>query len=266
MEEVKVKRVIKNRITKMKELSFLFTELVKRDFKKKYKSTVLGIGWSLLSPLLTLLVMKIVFTQFFGKDTPNYTTYLFSGTLVMAFFKEATKGGMNSLTENADIITKVNVPKYLFLFSKNVSSLVNFALTLVVYIIFCALDNIKFGVHMLALIYPVVCLTIMNVGIGMILSALYVFFRDTRYLYDIFLTLLNYLSAIFYKVDKYGAKAKLFLLNPVYCVIKYFRVITIDGDIPSLSYHLLLAFYAVFFFSIGCYIYKKKNHTFVYYF
>ena len=252
---------------KWNKFSFLFSELVKRDFKKKYKRTVLGMGWSVLSPLLTLLVMRLVFTQFFGRNTPHYTTYLFSGTLVMGFYKEATKSGMSALMDNSKIISKVNIPKYLFLFSKNISSLVNFLLTLAVYFIFCGIDHITFGFHMIALIYPAVCLTVINIGVGMILSAMYVYFRDTKYLYDVFLTLLNYLSAIFYHVEKYSPKVqKLFLLNPVYCNIKYFRVVTIDGNIPSVSYHLLLAFYAVAFLALGCWIYKKKNHEFVYYF
>lgn len=260
-------KLVKKYLVRCQKHSFLFSELVKRDFKQKYKRTVLGMIWSVLSPLLTLLVMRLVFTQFFGRNTPHYTTYLFSGNLVMAFYKEATKGGMSSLTGNAKIISKVNVPKYLFLFSKNISALVNFALTLIVYFIFCAIDGITFGPHMLALLYPMFCLTVMNIGIGMILSAMYVFFRDTRYLYDVFLTLLTYLSAIFYQVDRYSPTVqKLFLLNPVYCNIKYFRIITIDSNVPSLSYHLLLAFYALLFLGLGCWIYKKKNHEFVYYF
>lgn len=258
---------ISKKIKSLQKLAFLFSELVKRDFKQKYKRTVLGMAWSVLSPLLTLLVMRLVFTQFFGRNTPYYTTYLFSGNIVMSYYREATKGGMSSLMDNARIISKINVPKYLFLFSKNISALVNFALTLVVYFIFCAIDGITFGPHMAALLYPVLCLTVMNIGVGMVLSAMYVFFRDTRYLYDVFLTLLNYLSAIFYQVDKYTPRVqRLFLLNPVYCNIKYFRVVTIDGVVPSASYHLLLAFYALVFLALGCWIYKKKNHEFVYYF
>ena len=131
--------------------------------------------------------MKIVFTQFFGRNTPHYTTYLFSSTLVMAFFKEATKGGMNALMDNSKILSKVNVPKYLFLLSKNISALVNF--------VFCVIDNITFGPHMLALLYPILSQTVMNIGVGVMLSVLFVYFRDTRYLYDVFLTLLNYLSS-----------------------------------------------------------------------
>lgn len=257
---------MKKLINKFKKHQFLFEELIKRDFKQKYKRTALGMVWSVLSPLLTLFIMKMVFTQFFGRSTPNYTTYLFSGNLVMAYFKESTKGGMNSLTANAKIFSKVNVPKYMFVLSKNVSALCNFGLTLTVYFLFCAMDNIQFGIHMITLIYPVLCLLVFNIGVGLVLSAMYVFFRDTQYLYDVFLTLLTYMSAIFYTVDRYPAHIqKLFLLNPVYCYIKYFRVVVITGTVPSLSYHILCAFYAAAAIIIGAYIYKKNNHKFLYY-
>ena len=116
---------------------FLFEELVKRDFKKKYKRTVLGMAWSLLSPLLMLLVMKLVFTQFFGRTMEHYTIYLFCGNLVFSYFNESTSQGMTSLVNNAAIFTKVNIPKYLFLFSKNVQTLINFSLTLCIFFVFC---------------------------------------------------------------------------------------------------------------------------------
>lgn len=253
-------------LSKFKKHQFLFEELVKRDFKEKYKRTVLGMAWSVLSPLLTLLVMKLVFTQFFGRNTPFYTTYLFSGNLVMAYFRESTRGGMGSLTGNAQIFTKVNIPKYLFLFSRNVSALVNFLIILVVYFFFCFMDGITFGFHMLLLLYPILCLLIFNLGVGMILSAMYIFFRDTQYLYDVFLTLLNYMSAIFYTIDGYSPLVqKAFLLNPVYCYIKYFRLIVIDRAVPSAPFHLLCAFYAAVVLVVGCLVYKKNNHKFLYY-
>ena len=253
-------------VQRFKEHQFLFEELVKRDFKKKYKRTVLGMFWSMLSPMLNLLVMALVFTQFFGRNSPHYIIYLFSGNIVMAFYKESTKGGMSSLMGNAGIFTKINVPKYLFLFSKNVSALINFGLTIIIYFIFCIIDHIQFHPNFVCLIIPIVCLVIMNVGIGMILSALFVFFRDTEYLYDVFLTLLTYLSAIFYHVDRFEPSIqRLFLLNPVYVYIKYFRTIVIDGNIPSLAYHGLCFFYAALFFGLGAFMYKKFNTRFLYY-
>jgi ABC-2 type transport system permease protein len=102
-------------ISDFKKNEFLFSELVKRDFKKKYKRTYLGMLWSVLSPLLTLLVMSLVFTNFFGRTTPHYTIYLFCGNIVFSFFSDATNGGMGSLMSNSAIFTKINVPKYLFL-------------------------------------------------------------------------------------------------------------------------------------------------------
>lgn len=253
-------------IETLKKHQFLFEELVKRDFKQKYKRTALGMAWSVLSPLLTLLVMKIVFTQFFGRSTPHYTIYLFSGNLIMAYFKESTKGGMNALMSNAKIFSKINVPKYMFLLSKNVSALINFLIILVVYFFFCILDGITFGVHMLALVYPLACLLTFNIGVGMVLSAMYVFFRDTQYLYDVFLTLLTYVSAIFYTIDQFSATIQsLFLLNPVYCYISYFRIIAIDSTIPSFGLHALCAFYAVAALVAGAVVYKKCNHKFLYY-
>ena len=95
---------------KARQNRFLFEELVKRDFKQKYKRTVLGMAWSILSPLLQLLVMRVVFTQFFGRAIAHYTTYLFCGNLVFSYFRDSTNGGMNSLMSNAHIFSKVNVP------------------------------------------------------------------------------------------------------------------------------------------------------------
>lgn len=251
---------------KIQKNQFLFEELVKRDFKQKYKRTVLGMAWSILSPLLTLFVMSLVFSQFFGRSMEHYTIYLFCGNLVFSYFRESTTGGMNALISNASIFTKVNVPKYMFLLSKNVSALINFGLTLCVFFLFALIDRVQFGLHFLALLYPICCLVVFNIGMGLILSALFVFFRDTSYLYDVFTMLLMYMSAIFYTVDTLPSFMQGLLLgNPIYCYIKYFRIVVLDGNIPSLSYHLLCAFYAILLVAIGGFIYKKFNHKFLYY-
>ncbi len=251
---------------KFGQYEFLFDELVKRDFKKKYKRTVLGMFWSMLSPLLTLLVMKVVFTQFFGRTTPHYTTYLFAGNLVYSYFRDSTNAGMTSLMNNKSIITKVPIPKYLFVFSSNISALVNFLLTLVIFFIFAAFDGITFSFSFLTLIYPCLCLLVFNIGVGLILSAMFVFFRDTQYLYSVFTLLLMYVSAIFYQVDSYSLTIqRMFYLNPVYAYIRYFRIVVIDGIIPSLALHGLCAFYAIAVFLLGLWIYKKNNQKFLYY-
>lgn len=245
---------------------FLFEELVKRDFKTKYKRTFLGMGWSMLMPLLHLLVMKVVFGQFFGRDMPHYTTYIFAGNIVFAWFAESTRGGMTSLVQNAHIFTKVNVPKYMFLFAKGVQTFINFALTLAIFFLFCAIDNIHFTWKFVLLAYPIVTLLVLELGLGLILSALFVFFRDMDYLWSVFLQLLMYGSAIFYYVDGFSNKVKLvFACNPVYRHIAYFREVVIDGAIPSTETHLVLAAFAVVAFAVGSFMYKHYNTKFLYY-
>jgi len=253
-------------IKKMKRYQFLFEELVKRDFKKKYKRTVLGMAWSVLSPLLTLFVMRLVFTQFFGRTVPHYTTYLFCGNLVFSYFSESTSQGMTSLMGNSSIYTKINVPKYLFLLSKNIQTLINFGLTLCVFFAFCVIDHITFTWKFILLLYPICCLVLFNLGVGLILSALFVFFRDIQYLWSIFTQLLMYMSAIFYTIDGYSPMIQnLFLLNPIYLFIRYFRKIVIEGTIPAPQFHLLMAADVIIALALGCWIYKKYNTRFLYY-
>ena len=223
-------------------------------------------SWSIFAPLLQLLVMRIVFTQFFGRNMEHYTTYLFCGNLIFSYFNESTSQGMTSLMGNAAIFTKVNVPKYLFLFSKNVQALINFGLVLVVFFIFCLIDGITFTWKFILLLVPILSLLLFNIGIGLILSALFVFFRDVQYLWSIFTQLLTYLSAIFYSIDSYSPMMQnLFLLNPVYLHIRYFRKIVIDSTVPSVWFHLLLLADVAIVLGIGCWMYKKYNTKFLYY-
>ena len=251
---------------KWKKYSFLFEELVKRDFKKKYKRTVFGMGWSMLMPLLTLFVMKLVFGQFFGRDMDHYTTYLFCGNLLFGWFSETTNLGMRSLYSNAAIFTKVNVPKYLFLFAGSVQTLINFLLTLIVFFLFCWFDNVVFTWKFFLLIYPVMTMFAFNIGIGLVLSALFIFFRDVDYLWGVFLQLLMYGSAIFYTIDNFSPDLQIvFACNPVYRHIAYFREIVLAGSVPSWETHLVLVGFAAIALLVGMFMYKRYNTRFLYY-
>lgn len=253
-----IERLLQNR--------FLFEELVKRDFTKKYKRTVLGMLWSVLGPLMTLAVMALVFTQFFGRNMEHYIIYLFCGNLLYSFFKESTSTGMTALYDNAGIFSKVNVPKYMFLLSKNVSTLINFGINLLVLFLFCIIDGVTFSWKFILLVYPIGCLVVFNLGMGLVLSAMYLMFRDMKYLYDIFTMLLMYVSAIFYTISAYPEHIqKLFYLNPIYVYITYFRSVILDHRIPSVWLHLMAAGYALLVLIIGAVIYKKKNYKFLYY-
>ena len=253
-------------LQKLKQHQFLFSELVKRDFAKKYKRTILGMAWSILSPLMNLLIMWLVFSNLFGNNVDHYAIYLFAGQLVFSYFTDATNLGMNSLVGNAGIFTKVNVPKYLFLFSQNVSSLINFGLTLLIFFTFVAVDGIPFTWRFFLLLYPTGCMIMFNLGMGLVLSALFVFFRDIQYLYDVFTMLLMYLSAVFYTIDSYSYEIRCaFLLNPIYLFIRYFRKVVIEATIPTIWFHLLMAADVLIALGLGCWMYKKYNTRFLYY-
>ena len=250
----------------LKQHRFLLEELVKRDFDRKYKGSLLGTAWSVLNPLLTLLIMRLVFGHFFGSGIPHYTTYLFCGTVVFGFFSESTSEGLMALTGNAHIFTKVNVPKYLFLLAKNAQTLINFALTLCVFFLFCALDGVTFSWRFLALLYPITMLLLFNMGMGFILSALYVFYRDIQYFWGILTQFIMYLSAVFYSVDSFSPQIQnAFLLNPLYLFIRYFRKIVLDGVFPSVGFHALMAFDALAALFIGIWMYRKYDAEFLYY-
>ena len=257
---------MENIYAQLKKHQFLFEELVKRDFKQKYKRTVLGMFWSILYPLLILLIMDIIFSNFFGRSIPHYPIFLFCGNTVFHYFNEATNGGMNSLLSNASVFTKINMPKYLFLLSKNVSAFINFILTLIIFFVFVIIEGIPIRAHFIVLLFPVIMLLLFNIGVGLILSALYVFFRDMKYHYNVFTRLLMYLSAIFYSVEMLPAfYQQFFYLNPVYCYIKYFRVVVLEGHVPSVEFHGLCLFYALVFLFLGGLIYRRCDHKFLYY-
>lgn len=250
----------------LKKHRFLFEELVRRDFDRKYKGTAFGALWSILNPLLSLLIMRVVFGHFFSSAIPHYTTYLFCGMVVFNFFSESTSEGMQALVGNAHIFTKVNVPKYLFLLSKNMQTLINFAITLCVFFLFCAIDKITFTWKFLALAYPVIMLLVFNLGMGFLLSALYVFFRDIQYLWTVLTQLLLYVSAVFYSIDTFSAHVQnAFLLNPIYLFIRYFRKVVIESVIPSPGFHVLMALDALALLLLGIWIYRKYDTEFLYY-
>ena len=255
-----------NLVKLYKRYKFVFAELVKRDFKKKYKRSFLGVLWSMLAPLLTMLVMNFIFGNFFGRTQEYYTIYLFSGWLIYQYYNDATNGAMNSLMSNAYIFSKVKVPKYMFLFSRVASSSINFFLTLVVYFVFVIAYKLPITWKFITLLYPIACMFVFICGIGLILSALFVFFKDIQYLYSVFTLALMYATPIFYTVDilKPGQRW-IFYLNPLYYYVTYFRSVVIDGVIPDLWFHGAMLGVSALLFAIGCWMYKKYNYKFLYY-
>ena len=205
----------------MEQKRFLLKQLIHRDFKNRYKRAALGVLWSMLSPLLFFAAQAIIFSQFFNRGE-HYISYLITGNIVYHYFTDATTNSMFSLQANGGILSKIKLDKDVFLFSRSISCLINFGLTLIVMFVIVAMDHMTFHWNLVLLIYPIVCMFFMNMGLGYILSALFVFFKDTQYLYGLFTHILLYFSAIFYRVDMFPPETqKLFYINPLYCYIDY---------------------------------------------
>lgn len=258
----------KSKLSQMAERYwFLFKQLVKRDFKSRYKRAALGVIWSMLSPMLTFASQAIIFSVLFSRNVNHYISYLVIGNVVFHFFTDAANQGMFSLVANGSIISKIKVPKTIFLFSKNVSCLLNFGLTMIIMFVICLVDGVTPGIEYLSLIFPILCLVVFNLGVGYLLSAAFVFFKDTQYLFGLFTQVLMYFSAIFYEVTRFPENLrKLFYVNPVYCYIDYFRTVIISNTIPDLKLHMLCIFYALIVCLLGIAVYRKNSNKFVYYF
>lgn len=235
---------------------FLLSELIRRDFIKKYKRTTFGILWSALSPLFLLLTMDVVFGTFFGRNMPHYTIYLFCGLLLFNYFSAATRSAMRVLYDNAQIYSKVPVPKHYFLISQSVAQAIDFAVSLLVFFIFVAVDGISFHWRFLYLLFPIVCLYFINFSIGMFLSTLYIFFRDINYLWPVVTRIIMYASAIFYDPSILpGIMRRLLNCNPLYMCVDYFRQLIIHSTVPSLSTHLIMIVMAAICAFLGWFTY-----------
>lgn len=253
--------------TILKRNWFLLQELVRRDFTQKYKRTFLGVFWSLLAPLMSLFIMYMIFGNFFADSQPSYMTYLFTGQIVFAFFSEGTRGGMASVLSNSGILSKINIPKYIFLLSQNIKALIAFGINLCILLIVAMLNGHGLTLSYLTLIYPIACLLVFNIGFSFLLATMYVFFRDAMYLYGIFTQLLLYVSAIFYSINSFPQGVRwIFYLNPVYIYITYFRQVVIEGIIPSLQIHILALTYPILMLAVGIYVFSYFEDRFIYYY
>ena len=244
---------------------YLLRELVVKNIKLQYRNSALGILWSFLQPLLTMVVLSVVFSNLFGKDSSkvvNYPVYLLAGRLLYEFFTQSTKRAMKSVRKNASIIKKVYVPKYIYPLSMVLSTFVTFIISLSVLagvILFFKVINynpvdLSFNIVLAAL--PVAVLLILSLGVGMILCTLNVFFKDIENLYDVFTLLLFYLTPIVYTIDRLGFsegswQAQMLKVNPLYGIIETFRAAVLHGT-EFMAYFDSTAFIYSTVFALSC--------------
>lgn len=245
---------------------FLIKQLVGRDFKTKYKRSVLGYLWSFLNPLMTSLVQYLVFSTVFKADIDHFPAYLMTGTIFFGFFNEAVGQGMTAIVGNAALITKVYVPKWIYPTTKVCASATNFVISLIPLFIIAIFTGCMLKPAFLLLIFDVTCLLIFCIGMAMVLSAANVFFRDTQYLWSVVSMAWMYATPLFYPETIIPESSRWLLrLNPLYHYIKFARVCIIDGVSPRLQTYGYCIVAALLSLGIGCIVFKRTQNRFALY-
>lgn len=293
-----------NKKTKFREGSFfeafkykdLLYQLVSRDIKLKYRRSFLGYCWSILNPLLIMVIMSVVFSFLFQRNLTYFPIYLLAGRTVFECVNTAGQRSLSSITDNSSLLKKTYVSKFMFPMSKITAALVDFVFSLgaliIVMLFFSIMDGkCLFSPWNLGLIPVIIQTYIFSLGFGFFLAQLHVFFRDVRYIYNAFITMLTYCSAIFYDIGMFYEKADKQIaagqeplarylawfveyLNPIYIYIKEFRyfiwVPTIEGTVPEWAMltvpDVLLGFaYALLMLAIGIFTFKRSQDKFILY-
>lgn len=251
-------------IIDLKNYNHLLKNLVLRDIKVKYRRSILGILWSVLNPLLMMLVITAVFQNLFKFNIDNFPVYYLAGSLIFNFVTEATSNSMTSIIYAGPLIKKVYVPKYIFPIEKCVFALINmlFSFIATIFVIIILKFPIPFTIILVPL--PVLYTFIFSLGLGMLLSTVNVFFRDMGHLYGVWTTAWFYLSPIIYPLDILPKTVlNLVKLNPLYYYIEYFRQVIMYNRMPDLYFNIICIGSALLFLWLGLLVFNKKQDAFI---
>lgn len=252
--------------TALKRNWFTVSSLVSKDFKLKYRRSTLGVVWSVLNPLLMMVVLSAVFSTFFRFAIPNYPLYIILGNTLFALMSESTTSAMWSILESSSLIKKVRIEKLIFPIEKVLFQLVNFCISLIAVAIVMIYFRITPTVSLLALPLLLVFVVLFSAGLGMALSALAVFFRDVCHLWGVIITAWTYATPLFYPLEVLPEwMLPVMQINPMYHYVTYFRDLLLNGTVPGLSENLICATMAITTFAIGLLIFKKTEKKFILY-
>ncbi len=248
----------------IRKYRFLLSQLVKKEIKLKYRNSYLGIIWTMLEPLLTMIVLTAVFSTLLGKGTGDFPVYILTGRLLFSFFSGSTTAALKSVRNHAGMIKKVYVPKYMYPLASVISNYVTFLISLIVLTAVALIRHVYPTVYLLQAIVPLVVLFILALGTGLILSTTAVFFRDLEYLWGVVMMIIMYTCAIFYRAESVINERNgfIFKINPLYCIIDNFRS-AVFGEAMNLQYTLYSAGAAAVLFIFGIFIFAKKQDKFI---
>lgn len=243
---------------------FILSELIKKGIRLKYRRSYLGILWSLLEPLLTMIVLTIVFGTLMGEKSKSFPVYILSGRLLYGFFSQSTTAALKSIRANSSIIKKVYVPKLLYPISSILFNYIIFLISLVVLAAVSIVLGVFPTIYLVQAIPALLVLLLLSMGCGLILSTVGVFFRDMEYLWTVALMLIMYTCAIFYRAEKLLDSKWSFVLkfNPLYCVIDNFRS-ALFGELLNVKYLIYATVFGLVATVFGIFVFKKNEDKFI---
>lgn len=259
-------QLISHALTAVRRYRFLMEQLINRDFKAKYKRSILGVFWSFLNPLLTMSVQYLVFSNLFSFDIAYYPVYLLTGIVMFNFFSECCSMALTSIVGNANLITKVYMPKYIYPLTRTISSGINLLISMVPLMAIMLLNGLLPTKAFVLTLFPLLCLMIFSLGIGMLLASSMVFFRDTQFLWGVLIMIWMYLTPIFYSTDILPDNLIPVLeCNPLYHFLAFFRTCILEGISPEPVVYVQCFVMAVAALAVGSLVFKKTQDKFVLY-
>lgn len=264
--EQKSQNQVKRSLSHFKKYEPLIKELVSRDLKVKYRRSFLGYVWSILNPLLMMVLQSIIFSYMFKNDIPNFPLYLICGNTLFTFFNESTNMGLTSIIFNGTLIKKVYIPKFIFPISRVVSSFVTMLFSMVAILLVMIFTRSPFYWTILLCWIPLVFLFLFSCGMAMMLSALTVYFRDMQHLYSVLVLGWMYATPLFYPLSQLPpAIQPLMKLNPMYHYVNMFRNLVMYGNIPGPNTWIACIVSAVGMVAIGLVVFRKLQRNFILY-
>ncbi|MBQ6602773.1 MAG: ABC transporter permease [Eubacterium sp.] len=251
-------------IENFKKFIPLLTELVERDVKTKYRKSVLGVLWTLLNPLLMMVILSIVFSNLFKFDIENYPVYILSGQVIYNFYSESTSSAMSAILNNASLLKKVYIPKYMFVLSRIMSSLINVLASHCALLIVMIATGVE--IHWTIVLFPIplALLVIFCLGLGLVLATITVKFRDIMHLYGVFTTGLMYLTPVIYALSLLPSWLyKIVRINPITNYLMMYRDVMLNGTVFKASHLLIALAESAVMLLLGLLLFAKKQDQFI---
>lgn len=240
---------------------FVIKELTSREIRRKYVGSKLGILWSVLNPLLMMVVMTLIFSFMFRRSIENFPLYYLAGMIMWTLFSEVTNSSMTSLLDNRSLLMRTKLPLHTFVLSRAYTALTNFLYTLVPFVLLLIIYRIKPSLTMLLFPIDILLTMVMSVGVSYILSILYVYFKDIKYLYGVFLRILLYLSALFYPVSSLPEGLQEVIgYNPIYMSVYIARETMIYGRFPHYTAWVKLIIAGAISLGVGILVFNRNRN------